>query len=393
MRLDAVIAVLRGVADEGLAADWDEVGLQVGDRTSDVESAVLCIDLTEAVLAEAVKAGAELIVAYHPLLFRPVARLVGADWKQRVVAGCVREGIAVYSPHTALDAAVGGINDWLCDGMAGANAERVPIEGTALGTLRKVVTFVPEDAVEAVRAAMSGAGAGCIGGYDQCSFSVSGEGTFRGGEGTSPAVGKAGRLERVAERRLEMVTPGSVVTAVIDAMRAAHPYEEVAFDVYALAAETAPPAMASGAGAGAGAGRVVTLPEPVTVDALAARVREVLGVTNLDVAAPPPAAPPPSEAGGPNERAWIERVGVCPGAGGSLVKAARALGADAFVTGEMRHHDVLDAAASGVAVVLAGHTETERPYLPVYRDRLAAATGDAVRWVISDADRPPACRG
>ncbi|MEZ6189915.1 MAG: Nif3-like dinuclear metal center hexameric protein [Phycisphaerales bacterium] len=369
MRLEGILTALQALAPHHLAEPWDQVGLHVGDPGARIDRALLCIDLTESVLEEAITHKAQLIVAYHPPIFKPLARLTTADPKQRIILRAARKCIAIYSPHTALDAAEGGVNDWLASGLGAGEIRTIKPSDTANKGF-KLVTFVPTEAADKVRSAMCLAGAGRIGDYEGCSFSGPGEGTFRGGDTTSPAVGKAGRFERVPELRLELPVPADRLAEVVTALREAHPYEEPAFDIYPL---QSPPDVETRTGQG----RVLTLDKPVSLTTLVNRTKGHLGVKVLDVAA----------AKG-NTR--IERVGLCAGAGGSLLADAHPEGAiDAFLTGEMRHHDVLDAVSRGVSVVLAGHTQTERPYLPIYRRRLVELTGLTVKWRVSKTDRPP----
>ncbi len=366
MRLDKLLNVLRRLAAERLAEDWDNVGLLLGDPAWPVRRAMLCIDLTEPVLEEAVAAKVNLIVAYHPPIFGPLKSVTTGDATQRIVLDAARRRIGLYSPHTALDAAEGGINDWLCDGL-GAGTRR-PIRPTSAAATVKLVTFVPPGDADRLRRALAAAGAGQIGDYSDCSFSVEGQGTFIGGAGTKPAVGERGRLEHVPEWRIEMVCPAARVSQVVAALRRAHPYEEPAFDLYPL---QPPPDAADDA---TGQGRVVTLEKPIRLQTLVRRVKAHLGVGHLNVAAA-------------NGSMQIQRIGLCAGAGGALLDEAGPI--EAFVTGEMRHHDVVAAVSRGVSVVLAGHTQTERPYLKVYRRRIIKAAGKQVDWLISKADRAP----
>ncbi len=372
MKLANLLSTIQALAPHPLAEPWDQVGLHLGDPDRAVKTALLCIDLTEQVLQEAIAQRAQLVIAYHPPIFKPLDRLTTEDPKQRIIFRAARANIAVYSPHTALDAARGGVNDWLASGLG--KGEVHPIKpgsadgGPGSGSY-KLVTFVPEASVDAVRSALAGAGAGQIGNYSECSFTSQGQGTFRGDTRfTHPAVGKAGRFESVPERRLEMLIPGSLLAQAVLALRQAHPYEEPAFDVYPLQ-----PVPASG-DTQVGQGRVVTLDRPASLTTIINRIKAHLKVKTLEVASP---------AG----LGKVHRIGLCAGAGGSLLADAGRV--DAFFTGEMRHHDVLDAVSRGTAVILAGHTQTERPYLPTYRRRLAGETGKAVRWLVSKADRPP----
>ena len=378
MRLEGILTALQALAPHNLAEPWDQVGLHVGDPGTRIDRALLCIDLTEAVLDEAVTHKAQLIVAYHPPIFKPLTRLTMADPKQRIILRAARKGIAIYSPHTALDAAEGGVNDWLASGLGAGEVQTIKPSALAEGanTGFKVVTFVPTEAADKVRSAVCHAGAGRIGDYEGCSFSGPGEGTFKGGEATSPTIGKAGRFERVPELRLELPVPADRLAEVVTALRETHPYEEPAFDIYPL--QTPPSGEMR-----TGQGRVLTLDKPVSLTTLVNRTKGHLGVKVLEVASP-------RVAGGSKR---IKRIGLCAGAGGSLLGEAHpgepGGPIDAFLTGEMRHHDVLDAVNRGVSVILAGHTQTERPYLPIYRRRLVELTGLTVKWRVSKADRAP----
>jgi dinuclear metal center YbgI/SA1388 family protein len=365
MRLEDVLAVLRRLAPEHLAEGWDHVGLQVGDPRRRVRTALLCIDLTQAVLDEALGRKADLVVAYHPPVFKPLPALTTLDPQQRIILEAASRRVAIYSPHTALDAAEGGVNDWLADGVGEGERRAIRPSSPQGGRSFKVVVFIPHEHADRLRVAMAQAGAGRIGEYDMCSFNLAGEGTFRGSEATNPTVGRPGRFERVQELRIEMVCPGPRLGAVVEAIRRTHPYEEPAFDICPL--ELAPGA------AGIGQGRVVELRRPVRLSGLVSRLKKHLGMPRLEVA----------QAGA----GLVRRVGLCAGAGGSLL--AEAGGIDAFITGEMRHHDVLAALAAGTSVLLAGHTQTERPYLPVYRRRIVEGGASEVAWHLSRADTPP----
>lgn len=357
--------MLRDLAPEHLAEDWDKVGLHLGDPNWPVLRAMLCIDLTAGVLAEAIQQKANLIVAYHPPIFTPLAAVTTNDWKQRIILQAVAHKIAIYSSHTALDAAAGGVNDWLCEGV-GRGEVRAMRPSSSRQLSYKIVTFVPHENADALRACLARAGAGQIGDYSICSFNSDGEGTFLGGETTKPTIGQAGRLERVPELRLEMVCDSARLAEAVDALRAAHPYEEPARDIYRLEA--------SPQSTGVGQGRLVTLQRPISLAALVRRLKKHLGVPKLEAAVPDEVGP-------------IRRVGLYAGAGGPNLDQAGPI--EAFITGEMRHHDVLAARAKGIVVLLAGHTQTERPYLPRYRERIVEQLGTKVAWSISVADRPP----
>lgn len=380
--LDTLVRALGAIAPLSLAEEWDRVGLLVAGDGREIRRVLLTIDVTPAVLTEARATGADLIVGYHPLLFKPLERLDGATWQGRVAIDAVRAGIAIYSPHTALDAVAGGINDWLVEVVDPAahdiRAITPPINVTGGNTdnTHKLVVFVPESALEEVRTALAEANAGQIGAYTHCSFTVRGEGTFFGAEGSNPAVGKPGHLERVSEVRLEMAFHRRDLVRVVAALRGAHPYEEPAFDVISLAAIPGDPRV--------GSGRVASLSTPRTAEEIAATVRPNLGGGVMQVSRPAPG-------GSAREHT---RFAVCAGSGASLLEKAAAAGATLFLTGELSHHDVLRAHALGLEVVLAGHTNTERGYLPRLAAQLATQLGklespQGLECMIARADVDP----
>ncbi|MFM8409191.1 MAG: Nif3-like dinuclear metal center hexameric protein [Alphaproteobacteria bacterium] len=363
-----LVRAMEAIAPLRHAASWDNVGLLLGDAGAPLSSVLLAIDLTAAVADEARDRGASAVVANHPPIFRPRKSLTSADPAGRALLSLARAGIAVHSPHTALDAAPGGLADWLVGGLGAGQASPIePVADLPAEEAVKIVTMVPEDSVVALREAMARAGAGRIGEYDLCSFELRGEGTFRGSDASSPAVGRRGVFECVPEVRLEMVCGRASLAAALSALRGAHPYEEPPIEVHGL--EPRPRA-------DAGAGRLLRLDAPVRLGELVERAKRRLGVEHLLVAAPR------------GLDAEVRAVGACPGAGGELFGAASAQGADAYLTGEMRHHDVLAASEAGRAVLLAGHVNTERPFLPELAARLRAAL-DGVSVAVSEADRWP----
>ena len=253
---DAVVALERAYPPE-LAADWDAVGLVCGDPAEPLTSVLVCVDPVQETVDEAVDSGVQLLVAHHPLLLRGVHG-VGADTpKGALVHRLVRAGTALFTAHTNADAADPGVSD----AFAAAVGLDVtgPLVAAADAPLDKIITFVPTGPdLGAVHAALSAAGAGNIGDYSHCSFATAGTGQFKPLAGAHPTIGEVGRLERVAETRLEMVLPRARRAAVVDALRTAHPYEEAAFDVLELA-----PIPST-----RGLGRIGTLPEPETLSAV-----------------------------------------------------------------------------------------------------------------------------
>jgi dinuclear metal center YbgI/SA1388 family protein len=358
----AVIGFLEEFAPPRLAAEWDNVGLLLGDRQSRVKRVMTCLTMTPESAAEAVEAKAQLIVTHHPILFRPVKRLTTSNPEGRMLLSLIRAGVAVYSPHTAFDNTRGGIND--------AIARRLVL--TEVGPLRrgegprqcKVVVFVPDKDLSCVSDALFAAGAGHIGEYAECSFRLSGTGTFFGSDASNPTVGRKGRREDVSEWRLEVVCPESSVEAVVAAMRKAHSYEEPAFDVYPLR-----PAASK-----FGEGRIGRLPEPVPLGEFAKAVKAALGAGMVQTV-------------GDMEKA-VGRVAIVCGAGGEFLHDAVRARADVFLTGEMRFHDYLGAQAQELALVLPGHYATERFGVEELAERLTGQWKDVEVWA-SRGERDP----
>jgi len=350
MKVSEVVRALELLAPPSLAADWDNIGLLVGDRAGRVTKLLLCVDLTEDVLAEAAGAKARMVMAYHPVIFKPVSRLTSDS--APVVCEALRQGISVYSMHTALDAAPGGTNDVLADAM-GLDA-RAPLEPADGGENCKVVAFCPPDEVSQVAEAAFAAGAGVVENYRECAFFSHGIGAFCGAAGTRPAVGQPGSHEVVEEVRLEVLAPRGRVADVCTAIRAAHGYEEPAIDVYPLADFPE----------GAGAGRIGRLKRPVTVGTLIARIKKAAGVSRAFLAARP--APRGKSRGRPGAGtgALVSTAACSAGSAGGLWRSAAKAGATFYLTGEMRHHDALAAANAGLTVMCLGHSNSERIALP-----------------------------
>jgi dinuclear metal center YbgI/SA1388 family protein len=375
--LAEVLALLERLAPLDLSEDWDNTGLLLEPAAAaarPIERAFVCIDLSEAVLEEAIEREADFLIAYHPPIFRGLKRFRASSPEERVLLRALEAGVAVYSPHTALDAAEGGMNDWLARAFGPGRVS--PLSAARPKAARqefKLVVFVPPANVADLRSALSRElGAGNIGNYSECGFELEGRGSFFGNEATQPRVGERGKLEFVAETRLEMRCPASALGELARLITAHHPYEEPAWDVYPLSTPAAP--------SNAGAGRLVQLATPISLTEAIARLKAHLGLAQLRVA-----TASAHSSGNP-----IECVAVCAGAGGSLFeREAKASCAQLFVTGEMRHHDVLAKLRAGSSVILSEHTHTERGFLPEFARRLESFAEGQLRVLVSERDHDP----
>jgi dinuclear metal center YbgI/SA1388 family protein len=359
-RLADVIAALEAAYPPALAQDWDAIGLVCGDPDDPVSTVLVAVDPVPETVDEALASGAQLLVTHHPLLLRGVHG-VGADTpKGALVHRLVRGGAALFTAHTNADAADPGVSDALAAAL-GLDVEG-PLEPAPSAAFDKIVTFVPVGpAITAVHEALAAAGAGKIGDYSHCSFATAGTGQFRPLPGAHPTIGEVGKLERVAETKLEMVLPRALRAAVVAALRAAHPYEEPAFDVFEQAALPS----------SRGLGRIGTLAEAEPLRLFADRVAAALPATSWGV-----------RAAGDPERP-VRRVAVCGGAGDSALGAATAAGVDAYVTADLRHHPASehllarDTELGVPALVDVAHWASEWPWCAQAADVVRAALESA----------------
>ena len=356
------------------ADEWDNVGELIRGSRDIVKRLFLTIDFTEPVLQEAIDQKCDMVIAYHPTIFDPIKKLGAVVATERVILGTARAGIHLYSPHTALDAAPDGTNDWLVDNLGpGDRRALVPARINRGSDLCKIVTFCPPEATSRIRDGLAAVGAGIIGNYKRCSFELYGSGTFHGNDSSNPQVGTSGRLQRVGETRLEMVCPSNALPGAIRALASFHPYEEPPIEIYTL--ESVPVRES-------GAGRRVVLDRARNLKAIADSIKSRSGVSEIRIARA-------------HDRPRQHKIiGLCVGSGGGLLTDAVAQGCTVFITGEMSHHDLLKAQSSGCTVMLIGHTESERCYLPVLGARLSEELGSTCpKIVLSRTDRPPLRKG
>jgi dinuclear metal center YbgI/SA1388 family protein len=352
MPADATLADVVGVLDElyppAWAEAWDAVGLVCGDPEARVRRVLFAIDPVAAVADEAVSSGVDLLVTHHPLFLRPVHGVAANTAKGRVVHTLLTSGVALHVAHTNADVADPGVSDALAVTLALGDLK--PIDTAPADPLDKVVTFVPHADAMRVLDALAQAGAGAIGDYTRCAWTVDGRGTFRPEKGAHPTIGSVGQIEEVPETRIEMVVPRVRRREVIAALLDAHPYEEPAYDVFELA----------NLPGRRGLGRIGVLAEPESLGAFAARVAKSLPATAAGLRV----------AGDTDGR--VQTVAVCGGAGDSLLGAVAASGADVFVTADLRHHAAGEAVENGgPALIDAAHWATEWPWLSDAAHRLA----------------------
>ena len=359
-----ILDAMEQLAPHTLAASWDAIGLQIGSPEQAVDCILVALDVSEATVAEAIAEKANLIISHHPAIFKPLNAIRTDSVQGLRLQTLLKHDIALFSAHTNLDIADGGVNDIL--------ARRLKLEGARIlrasswERLVKLAVFIPDTHVEAVRQAVSKAGAGHIGNYSHCTFQAAGTGTFLPLAGTAPYLGEQGKLEYVSEYRLETIMPEPIVKQVVAAMLAAHPYEEVAYDLYPLHNQ----------GTGFGLGRIGELAEAASLRKLAAEVRDLLGAGYVRFA------------GDPQKN--IVRVAVCGGSGSDLIDDAVQAGADVLITGDIKYHEAQQALSAGLGLIDAGHFFTEKPVVDAlagYLQNYAALRNWKLRIVASTSEK------
>ncbi|HEX6516047.1 MAG TPA: Nif3-like dinuclear metal center hexameric protein [Nocardioidaceae bacterium] len=372
VRLTEVTGLLDEMYDPSWAEGWDAVGLVCGEPDQEVSKILFAVDPAPVVVDEAVEWGADLLVVHHPLLLRGVHGVAATTPKGRSVHRLLRNGCALFTAHTNADTAAGGVNEALADAL-GLQDSR--ILDPADGGMDKIVTFAPHEDAARVREAITVAGAGVLGNYDSCTFTVEGEGRFRPLHGAAPAIGQVGEVEVVSEARIEAVLPRARRRAVVEAMRAAHPYEEPAFDLFELAGPS------GSITATRGHGRVGRLPRALSLRGLAEHVASALPSTAHGV-----------RVGGDPDRT-VETVAVQCGAGDFLLDSVLRSGADAFLTSDLRHHPASEFLEHGGPALLdVAHWAAEWTWLPVVERRLAQGLdrrGDTVETRVSTTVTDP----
>lgn len=332
MKLKEFCLYLDTIVPVSFQESYDNSGLQTGDPESDIISALISLDITEEVIDEALQTGCNLVVSHHPLIFNPLKKLTGRNSVERILIRAVKNDIAIYSAHTNLDIFNGGVSRKMADKL---NLKNIKVLRPLEKRLLKLVTFIPADHLEKVREALFKAGAGVIGNYDRCSFSLEGTGSFRGAAGTHPFAGKPENFHFEKETRFETILPVHLKEPVIAALLETHPYEEVAYDLYLLENEFY----------GAGLGCTGDLPAQLAEMDFLKQLNQVFTARGVRYS------------GLTGKK--IKKVALCGGAGISLLTDAIRSGADAYVTSDIKYHDFFSPEKK-ILLVDIGHYESEK---------------------------------
>ncbi|PLX16500.1 MAG: Nif3-like dinuclear metal center hexameric protein [Salinivirgaceae bacterium] len=341
MQINELVHYLNTIFPPQFQESYDNSGLIVGREEHEINKALLTLDVTEEVLEEAIDQKADIIIAHHPIIFKPLKKIGTQTEIDNIVRKAIKNDIAIFAAHTNMDSAKGGTNDKLCNLLDLKDCKVLsPIESY----LYKIVVFVPDQQANDVRKAIFDAGAGHIGEYDSCSYNIKGEGTFRAGENTNPYVGKKGEIHHEAEIRIETVVPKHNLHKAIDKMIKAHPYEEVAYDIYPLENNYE----------AAGLGRIGVLKEPMDEKEFLKYVKERLNADHLRYS---------------GSAKKIQKVAVCSGSGAFLNRQAIMANADAYISGDFKYHEFQEA-AKGLFVIDAGHYDTEKYVKDIFYEHI-----------------------
>ena len=332
MKVVDIIRTLEEWAPKQHQESYDNSGLICGNPESVVTSVLCSLDCTEEVVEEAANKGCGMIIAHHPIVFSGLKSLTGKDYVERTVITAIQKGVAIYAIHTNLDHAWTGVNRKIGERLG---LHHLEVLSPKKGALLKLVTYVPSAALEVIKSALFNAGAGHIGEYDHCSFTSEGQGTFRGSENSTPSVGKVGEDHREAESKLEVILPTHLKSTVVKALLAAHPYEEVAYDLVALQNEH--PRL--------GSGMIGSLNTPLSEKSF---FEHVSSRFNLKVIRHTTLLNKP-----------VKTVAFCGGAGRFLLPNAMARKADVFITADFKYHEFFDAEQK-VVIMDIGHFESEQ---------------------------------
>ncbi|HYS42505.1 MAG TPA: Nif3-like dinuclear metal center hexameric protein [Geobacteraceae bacterium] len=335
-KVSDIVGIINKIAPFSRAEEWDNVGLQVGDPAAPAERIMVALDPGRDALEAAVAAGCRCLLTHHPFIFKPLKRISLADPLGGLLALAIKNDLAVISLHTNLDVAQGGVNDLLAGLLGVASSE--PLKITDREDFVKLAVFVPRGSEAQVLEALFRF-SGFIGNYSDCSFQAAGTGTFKPLDGAKPFIGEVGKRECAEESRIEVLLRNEDVTAAVNALVKAHPYEEPAYDLYPLLNR----------GKASGLGRIGQLQEETTLGHFAAAVKKHLDVQTLRFV------------GAASRK--VRKVALCGGSGAFLVRDAWKQGADVLVTGDVKYHEAREAEILGLAMIDAGHFATERPMI------------------------------
>lgn len=331
MKIAEIINYLEEMYPLSFQESYDNCGLIMGDKNQEVAKVLITLDCSLATIEEAIQKNCNLVIMHHPLIFQPLKKLNYSTEKDKTIIAAIKNNVALYAAHTNVDNSVEGINQQLASML---ELQEIKILSSKYGYLRKLVTFCPLDSVEKVRQALFEAGAGKIGNYDCCSYNIEGKGSFRALDNTNPYVGEKGKIHFEPEIRIETIFPQHIEQKVLQALFSSHPYEEVAYDIYQLGNEYK----------AFGSGIIGTLKQVAATQEFIGFVKDKMQLKALRT--------------NNTAKKEIKTVAICSGSGASLIKAAIANKADAYITADLKYHEFFDV-QKNLLLMDTGHYESE----------------------------------
>lgn len=341
MKLSDLIKKIENKYPLNLAYDWDNVGLLVGDFDSEIKKVLVTLEANEKVIEEAIEKNVDLIVTHHPFIFRKMNKINTKDLKGKLIHRLIKNDISLYSMHTNFDIAFDGLNDYFMEIMGFENCKILDVTNSEI--LYKLAVYTPITHESIVRRALGESGAGYIGNYSNCTFNISGMGTFKPEDNSNPFIGEIGKIEEVNEVKIETIVPSSLLQKTIAKMIKAHPYEEVAYDVYKL----------ENKGKSVGLGRYTTLNKEIDLQNLCEKIKSKLNMNHIRIV------------GDLNTK--IKKVAVVTGAGSDMVSLAKSKNCDVIITGDVKYHEAQDALDMNMCIVDCGHFDTENIFKDVMK--------------------------
>lgn len=333
MKLKTLIKQIEGKYPLNLAYEWDNVGLLVGDFDLEVKKVMVSLEANENVIEEAINNNVDLIITHHPFIFKKMNKINTSDLKGKLIHRLIKNDVAIYSMHTNFDIADDGLNDYFMEKIGIKNSKILDVTNNEV--LYKLAVYVPTTHVDIIKDALGKAGAGHIGNYSHCTFNSEGIGNFKPLDGSNPFIGNEGVIESVNEVKIETIVPQRILGGVMSKMTSAHPYEEVAYDLYRL----------ENKGNSVGLGRISKLSENTTLESLSNLIKERLDMKHIRIVG--------------NTDTSINKIAVVTGSGADMVKKAKRQGAQVLITGDVKYHDAQDALDMGMCIIDCGHFETE----------------------------------
>lgn len=363
VRVQEIMELMENIAPKSYAMEWDHVGLQIGSPKKEVQRIMITLEVNLQVVEEAIANSVDLIISHHPLIFKPLSTIDFEDPKGAAIQKIIQKDIHIYVSHTNMDVAPEGLNNHIAEKIGLKNTS--VLDSYGLKPYYKFIVYVPKTHSPLIIDAIHKGGGGYIGNYSHCTYRTSGTGTFKPGEGSNPFLGKKNELETVEEDKIETIVEQENIQRLINEVQKAHPYEEVAYDLYPLEKSMTQ----------VGLGRIGELIEAKKLEVFIAELKDTLQLSHVRYVG--------------NLKQEISKVAILNGSGGDFTTKAQKAGVDCFITGDLKYHDAQDAMEGKMAIVDIGHYESEIIFGEFIKTYLKTQLGDQVELYLAKALENP----